>query len=127
MRLQPARPLHSNLYFDEPPTPENARSDYSDVCRASAIHHAITVATGGRPKGRSRTQRPTTGIQPDALPDELSQQALSIGRSKVYELIMAGELDSVRIGGCRRIPRRALITFAEALVDEPPSEVAPSS
>jgi excisionase family DNA binding protein len=29
---------------------------------------------------------------------------LGIGRSKLYELLQAGTLDSVRIGKCRRIP-----------------------
>jgi excisionase family DNA binding protein len=35
-------------------------------------------------------------------------KALGIGRSKVYELIQAGQLKSVRIGSCRRIPLDAL-------------------
>ena len=30
-------------------------------------------------------------------------QALGIGRSKLYELMSAGVVPSVRIGGCRRI------------------------
>jgi excisionase family DNA binding protein len=33
---------------------------------------------------------------------------LGIGRSKLYELLQAGTLDSVRIGACRRIPLDAL-------------------
>ena len=36
---------------------------------------------------------------------------LSIGRSKVYELMRRGELRSVKIGGSRRIPRSALAEF----------------
>ena len=35
-------------------------------------------------------------------------KALGIGRSKVYELLQAGQLKSVRIGSCRRIPLDAL-------------------
>ena len=35
-------------------------------------------------------------------------KALGIGRSKVYVLIQAGQLKSVRIGSCRRIPLDAL-------------------
>ncbi len=31
-------------------------------------------------------------------------QALGVGRSKVYQLLQAGQLKSVRIGSCRRIP-----------------------
>ena len=31
-------------------------------------------------------------------------QTLGIGRSKLYELMQAGVLESVHIGACRRIP-----------------------
>jgi excisionase family DNA binding protein len=40
---------------------------------------------------------------------------LSIGRSKVYELMRLGELRSVKIGGSRRIPRAALGEFVAGL------------
>jgi excisionase family DNA binding protein len=35
-------------------------------------------------------------------------KALGIGRSKVYELLQTGQLRSVHIGTCRRIPVEAL-------------------
>jgi excisionase family DNA binding protein len=41
--------------------------------------------------------------------------ALGIGRSKVYELLRAGQLRSVRIGTCRRIPADALNDLVTAL------------
>ena len=44
-------------------------------------------------------------------------QALGIGRSKVYELLSSGELDSVRIGSCRRVPADALHSFLIQLRD----------
>lgn len=53
----------------------------------------------------------TTTIEPLLLTANEAAQALSIGRSKVYELIMSGELESVRIGGCRRVPVDALRQF----------------
>lgn len=34
--------------------------------------------------------------------------ALGIGRSKLYQLLQAGRLKSVRIGSCRRIPLEAV-------------------
>jgi excisionase family DNA binding protein len=37
--------------------------------------------------------------------------ALGIGRSKLYELIQTGQLPSVRIGTCRRVPAEALHKF----------------
>lgn len=45
-------------------------------------------------------------------------EALGIGRSKVYELIARGELASVRIDGCRRIPAVALDEYVNQLVEE---------
>ncbi len=35
-------------------------------------------------------------------------RVLRIGRSKLYQLLQAGELESVHIGACRRIPAEAL-------------------
>lgn len=41
--------------------------------------------------------------------------ALGIGRSKVYELIGSGQLESVHIGACRRVPLDAIKAFLEQL------------
>ena len=41
--------------------------------------------------------------------------ALGIGRSKVYELMQTGQLQSVHIGACRRVPAEALHAFLEQL------------
>ena len=49
------------------------------------------------------------------LKPEEAAEVLSIGRSKVYELIGTGELASVRIGASRRIPTDALIEFVRRL------------
>jgi len=46
---------------------------------------------------------------------EEAAQALSIGRSKLYELLRAGVLGSVRIGGSRRIPVAMLHEFVAEL------------
>jgi excisionase family DNA binding protein len=42
---------------------------------------------------------------------EEAAERLSIGRTKVYELLRAGVLESVTIGRCRRIPVWALEPF----------------
>ena len=45
---------------------------------------------------------------------------LSVSRAKAYEMIAAGELPSVRIGGkCIRVPARALEEWVEAQLDHP--------
>jgi excisionase family DNA binding protein len=41
--------------------------------------------------------------------------ALGIGRSKVYELMQTGQLESVHIGVCRRVPAEALHSFLLSL------------
>lgn len=43
---------------------------------------------------------------------------LSLSRSKVYELIMAGTLPSVRVDGARRIKADQLRDFVAALSEE---------
>ncbi len=50
---------------------------------------------------------------------------LGIGRSKLYELLQAGVLDSVRIGACRRIPIEALSDLVARLRETPDSDSAP--
>lgn len=35
-------------------------------------------------------------------------RVLGIGRSKVYELILVGSLESLKIGSCRRVPADAI-------------------
>ena len=41
--------------------------------------------------------------------------ALGIGRSKLYELLQAGLLESLHIGVCRRIPAEALTDLVRRL------------
>ena len=45
-------------------------------------------------------------------------EALAISRSKLYELIAAGLVRSVRIDGSRRIPVEALETYVATLLDQ---------
>jgi excisionase family DNA binding protein len=44
---------------------------------------------------------------------------LSIGRSKVYELMRLGQLQSVKIGASRRIPQAALADYIAAITEAP--------
>ena len=48
---------------------------------------------------------------------DLAAQELSLSRSKVYELLAAGEIRSVRIGRSRRIPRQYLIDYIDTLCE----------
>ncbi len=45
-------------------------------------------------------------------------QRLGVGRTTVYELTSAGELEVVHIGRCARIPTAALDAFVERIRDQ---------
>jgi excisionase family DNA binding protein len=51
-------------------------------------------------------------------------RTLGVGRSKVYELMNFGLLESVHVGRCRRIPTTALAAYVERLLAEARGEVA---
>lgn len=42
-------------------------------------------------------------------------EILALSRTRVYELMMAGEIESLKIGGVRRIPREAVSEFVARL------------
>jgi excisionase family DNA binding protein len=52
------------------------------------------------------------------LSAEEAGQVIGVGRTKVYELLRVGAIESVRIGRCRRIPHDALEAYVERLRDE---------
>lgn len=75
---------------------------------------------------------PRTGVAPDpakgdgGCPDVIrldrllynvreAAELLSIGRVKLYELVAAGRIESVRLDGSRKIPREALEEFITQL------------
>lgn len=49
------------------------------------------------------------------LTAEETAEILSIGRTKVYELMRLGMLESVKIHGCRRIPTEAVHNYVDRL------------
>jgi excisionase family DNA binding protein len=51
--------------------------------------------------------------EPLAYRPEEAARLLSVGRHKIFDLIRAGELRSVRIGHSRRIPRTAVEEYIE--------------
>jgi excisionase family DNA binding protein len=39
---------------------------------------------------------------------------LNVGRTKVYDLILSGQLESIKIGSLRRIPRASIDRFVNS-------------
>jgi excisionase family DNA binding protein len=52
------------------------------------------------------------------LRPEEAAEVLSIGRSRLYELLGRGELASVRIGTSRRVPAEELVRYVDRLREE---------
>ena len=46
---------------------------------------------------------------------EAAAAALGIGRSKLFELIAAGQIETVQIGRSRRVPAEALTQYVDRL------------
>lgn len=53
---------------------------------------------------------------------EEAAEQLGIGRTTAYALVRSGELDSVRIGRLRRIPKEAIDNYAARLIQHRPPE-----
>jgi excisionase family DNA binding protein len=69
-----------------------------------------------RPRGRDRR----SSSEPDVLltPSEAAA-VLKIGRSKLYELMARGAINSVKLGRCRRFRRSDLELFIRSLEATP--------
>lgn len=49
------------------------------------------------------------------LTPEEAARAVGVSRTKLFQLIRSGAVESVRIGSCRRIPSAALREYVEGL------------
>lgn len=52
------------------------------------------------------------------LTPEVAAERLACGRTKVYELIRSGDLESVKVGRLRRIPEDALDAYVAKLREQ---------
>lgn len=50
-------------------------------------------------------------------PEDVAR-TLNLGRTKVYELIMKGDLPSIVVGKCRRVPADALRKWIDKQLEE---------
>jgi excisionase family DNA binding protein len=64
---------------------------------------------------RQVSNTPEELVEPILLKPEEVAECLNIGRSKVYKLMRAGALESVRIGSRRRVPRTAVEEYIERI------------
>jgi len=57
------------------------------------------------------------------LTPEDAAQLLAVGRTKIYELLRTGAIESVRIGAARRIPAAALTAYVDRLRQDEAADV----
>lgn len=61
--------------------------------------------------------RTSSLIAPTLLTVPEAMAALQLSRATVYDLIRSGELGSVKVGRCRRIPAQAVQAFVVRLIE----------
>lgn len=59
-----------------------------------------------------------TTMHPMLLKVEEAAQVLRMSRSRIYDLIRLGELNSVKVFGSRRIPVQAVHDYVKSLIEE---------
>jgi excisionase family DNA binding protein len=74
---------------------------------------------GRSPNATTSTSRGEVMTEKVLLTPEETAETLSIGRTKVYELLALGVLRSVQIGKSRRIPVAAVHELVDRLSEEP--------
>lgn len=52
------------------------------------------------------------------LTPEVAAERLACGRTKIYELLRSGELESVKVGRLRRIPEDAIAAYVAKLREQ---------
>lgn len=62
--------------------------------------------------------------QPLLLTPEQAAKQLGIGRAKMYDLLGSKDVESVKVGRCRRIPRVALDAYVAKLRGQAGAKVA---
>ena len=67
------------------------------------------------PLGIRQTEVPESGIPRLLFTPEEAAESLSIGRTRIYELIRSGDLESLLIGRSRRIEHRAHAALVAAI------------
>jgi excisionase family DNA binding protein len=92
---------------------------------ASRNSERVTAVTTVTPPSHTR-DRTTAPHAPKGTPNRMEKllltpeeaaELLSVGRSKVYDLIRSQALASVKIGGSRRIPAGAVQAYVDSLVE----------
>ena len=78
----------------------------------------INAQDANQGKVSDKLGRQRAGMDKLLLTPLEAAKTLGIGRSKLYQLLASGDLASVYIGSCRRVPLDALRAYVDQLQDE---------
>lgn len=81
---------------------------------ASSVIKAVGSTPSDAPR-KSEVAAAGFALDTMLLTPEAAAYQLSISRTALFSLLKAGELESVKIGASRRIPREALARYVEQL------------
>lgn len=70
------------------------------------------------PEMSTTVDRPASEAAALLLKPEEAARRLSIARSSLYELLLCGEIDSIKIGRSRRVPLSALTGYIDRKLRE---------
>ena len=97
-----------------------------DIHKAIETDYTAEKATtqAAKASGQEEQRRPSEATPKLLLTVEEAARQLSIGRPKMWQLVMRGEVLSVKIGASRRIPTTALEAYVERLGAEAQQAIA---
>ena len=85
---------------------------------SASIEEVPLLPSIQQPEEQGAAVPPTTAIMPLLLTVNQAAQLLGIGRSTLYELLDAGQIQSVKVGASRRIPLKAVHEYIDRLLVE---------
>lgn len=110
-------------------TPQRSRT--SEYCAGGPPYHPSPashdpIISNRETHDQDRDQVPLATASPTPkllLTVEEAAQQLSVGRPKMYQLVMRGEVLSIKIGASRRIPATAVQEYVQRLCDTAETEL----
>lgn len=91
-------------------------TDRSTEIATTLAKLASLLADQQEPEPTTAPPERRTGPRRELLTVEEAAQQLGVGRTKTFALVRSGELESVRIGRLRRVPKSAIDHYASQLM-----------
>lgn len=91
-------------------------TDHSTEIATTLAKLASLLADQQDPEPEPTPPKPRASPERELLTVEEAAQQLGVGRTKTFALVRSGDLESVRIGRLRRVPKSAIDHYATQLI-----------